>query len=147
MSNEQQTPAEPQKGLNPYDFIARFPGAPDKAKIDSWKQQVPGGRIKLKVSGDEKRVYIMRAISGLELGKLTQQILQQALPQEKLASELTSLVVCTCCLWTNASPTGQLTDQMLKASGSGLADTLHAVLSELSDYETPETIERLSVEL
>jgi hypothetical protein len=131
--------------IDHHTFLAQFPGAPTSETIAAWKQQVPGGRVRLKTSSDYKRVYIMRAIGSTELAQLQARI-PQATP-EIMAQALELAVACQCCLWTSATPDGKLTEMVLRASGSGLPVTLHEVVSVLSDYESPETIERLSADL
>ena len=142
-----QSPAEGQtKGQNPYEFLASFPNAPTREQVESWKAQAPGGRIRMKASGDFKRVFIMRAIGGTELAQL-QTRLPSNITQDRLPQELQIAVACHCCLWTSVTPDGKLTDLVLRGSGSGLPLTLHEVVSVLSDYEDPEMIERLSADL
>jgi hypothetical protein len=142
-TKDQTKATEPR---NPYEFIAAFPNGPTKDQLELWKAQAPGGRIRMKASSDFKRVFIMRAIGGTELAQLQARLPQNIAP-ERLPQELQIAVAVHCCLWTSATPDGKLTDLVLRASGSGLPITLHEVVSVLSDYEDPETIERLSADL
>lgn len=137
---------DPNQARDPYEFLSKFSNAPTKSQIEAWKSQAPGGRIRMKASSDLKRVYLMRAIGGTELAQLQTRLPQNIAP-ERLPQELQIAIACHCCLWTNASPDGKLTDLVMRASGSGLSVTLHEVVSVLSDYEDPETIERLSADL
>ncbi|TSA39524.1 hypothetical protein D4R30_00940 [archaeon] len=145
-TKDQSADRAPTQARNPYEFIASFAGAPTKDQIELWKSQAPGGRIRMKASSDMKRVFIMRAIGGTELAQLQGRLPQNITP-ERLPQELQIAVACHCCLWTSVTPDGKLTDLVLRGSGSGLPLTLHEVVSVLSDYEDPETIERLSADL
>jgi hypothetical protein len=141
-----QTP-EPAKGpRDPFTFLASFPNAPTRDQLELWKSQAPGGRIRLKTTSDFKRVFIMRAIGGTELAALQARLPQNITP-ERVPQEMQVAVSIHCCLWTNATPDGKLTDLVLRGSGAGLPLTLHEVVSVLSDFEDPEMIEHLSADL
>lgn len=139
-------PSQEPQALDPYSFLAKFPNAPTRERVESWKQQVPGGRVRLKTSSDYKRIYLMRAMGGAELAQV-QARLPQNMPPERYLVELQLAVTAHCCLWTNVAPDGKLTEEVLRASGAGLPSTLHEVVSVLSDYENPDVIERLSADL
>lgn len=142
---------EQQGPIDPFVFLQQFPEAPSKEQIAAWKQQTPGNRVRMFTSIDSKRVYIMRGISAVELGKVQAEVVNlpgaQTFAPEKLHQEIQIAVVARCCVWTSATTDHKLTDQALRASGSGLAPTLHEVVAELSDYMPPEIIDRLSCDL
>ena len=133
--------------LSPFDFLKQFSGAPSQEKINSFKQQAPGGRIKLITSSDGKRVYILRAISAFELQNLQESPIFKTVAPEKYALTLKTELAAKCILWTNATPTGKMDNMELKTSGAGLVDTLHEVISELSDYMEAPQIARYSADL
>ena len=133
--------------LSPSEFLKTFKGAPSEARIEEMKKNSPGGRIKLITSSDGKRVYILRAISAFELQQLQDGSLLKTTAPEKYASLLKRELAAKCILWTNATPTGNLSTVELLNSGAGLVDTLHEVISELSDYMEGPQIQRYSADL
>jgi hypothetical protein len=149
MSDEVQAkPAEtPEDGpQTPQDFLSKFKGAPDEDLIAKIKSSSPGGRLRMITSTDGQRVYILRAISAFELQQLQDGILKTVLP-EKYPTALKTALAVKCVVWTSATPTGVLTDLELKSAGAGLVDTLHEVISELSDYMEAPQIRQFSADL
>ena len=146
MEEVQSTP-ETSTELSPYDFLKQFKNAPTQEKIAQMKAQSPGNRIKLITSSDGKRVYILRAISAFELQKLQEASLLKTMSPEKYAGALKTELAAKCILWTNATPTGTMSNIELVNSGAGLVDTLHEVISELSDYMESPAIQRYSADL
>ena len=134
----------PQK--TPYEYLAeRYPSAPNEATIQSFKMQVPGGRVRFFELPDAKRAVLLRAISPLELAVI--QTEAGKLELSKQLFELQVAVVNKCTLWCSFTKSGKLNDQELRASGAGLAVTLHAVIWDLSDYIDPAVIDTLSIDL
>ena len=146
MPEEVQKP-EPQ--LSPGQFLATFsPDAPDNAALVSFKEQVPGGRIKIQQLPDLKRVYVMRGLSGDELSKIEQMIPGiNNLPPEKAQQALQYAIASRCTLWTNRTPDRKETEASLRAAGSGLAQTLNVTINDLSDYHSPDILQQLSIEI
>lgn len=132
--------------LTPLEFLQTFTGAPTLEVINDWKAQVPGARIKIFTSTDAKRIYVLRGINSLELAQV-QAGLPANLGQEKLFPELQAQLASRCTLWTNDTKDGKLSIEAVKTSGAGLAQTLHEVIFQLSDFMDPETIERLTADL
>lgn len=140
VDTEVQTPS-------PYDFLKDFKGAPTQQKINEMKSQAPGGRIKLVTSSDGKRVYLLRAVSAFELQKLQDTIMSRGMTDAKYPTVLKAELAAKCIVWTNATPTGTMSVIDLNQSGAGLVDTLHEVISELSDYMESPQIARFSADL
>jgi hypothetical protein len=142
-SSEVQTADAQEKGLNAFEFLAKFEGAPTEEQIEAWKSAAPGGRVRL-FTPDMKRVFVLRAIGALELEKIEQQLAN--VPQEKIARELQKAVCSQATLWTNITKTGKLTNQELQAGPAGLPATMHDVVSELSDFLHPQIVEKLTID-
>ena len=133
------TPAPP----TPLEFLLKQPQAPTAARIQEIKQQVPGGRLAV-ISPDGKRVYLLRGFSGLEMAEV-----QKSVPQNSTRPEedYVQRIVVKCVVWTNAGTDFKLDLMVLQACGAGLPQTLFTLISQLSDFFDPETIERLSGEI
>jgi hypothetical protein len=138
--------AEQDQQITPFDFLQTFPGAPDQATIESWKAQAPGRRVRLYHSTDAKRAYVLRGISALELAQV-QTSLPANLTPEKVPGALQNVVAIRCTIWASETPDHKLSELVLQASGAGLAQTLHEIVCQLSDYADPVTIERCSADL
>ena len=138
--------AEKKTPVSPLEFLQTFTGAPTIETINDWKTQVPGARLKIFTSSDAKRIYVLRGVNALELAQL-QASLPANLPQEKLFAELQIQLAAKCTLWTNDTKDGKLSPEGIKASGAGLAQTLHEIIFQLSDFMDPETIDRLTADL
>ena len=76
-----------QPQITPFEFLQTFPEAPSLEQIEQWKQQAPGARLRIWHSTDGKRVYVLRAIGGQELGQL-QASLPPNIPPEKVQAEV-----------------------------------------------------------
>jgi hypothetical protein len=130
----------------PFEYIAsKYPGAPTETVIQSYKQQVPGGRVRFFELPDGKRATLLRAISPLELAAIQTEVLK--LDQSKQLFELQAAIATKCTLWCSFSKSGKLADGELRAAGAGLAVTLHAVIWDLSDYIDPAVIDNLVIDL
>jgi hypothetical protein len=140
----QQAPeAEPE---TPMDFLSKIKNAPTEARIEEIKRSAPGGRLKLFTSSDGKRVYVLRAISAFELQQLEDGMLKTVAP-EKYVTILKTELAAKCCVWTNTTANGALTSIELKQAGAGLVNTLHEIISELSDYMDSPQIRQFSADL
>lgn len=129
-----------------YDFLSNFPGAPDEAQIKAWNQMVPGGSVRVFTMPDGKRVFVLRAITAIELAAIQAEVSKLS-SQEKQIFELQIAVAQKCTLWTSINPTGKLTDADLRVSGAGTAPTLHAVVWDKSDFIDPQVLDSLIVDL
>lgn len=142
MADEQDV----QVPTNPYEYLAKkYPTSPTEAIIQSYKAQVPGGRVRLFELPDGKRAVLLRAIAPLELAAIQEQAAK--FDPNKQLFELQVAVVAKCTLWCSFTKSGHLPDVDIRACGAGLAVTLHAVIWDLSDYVDPTVIDTLSVDL
>ncbi len=137
---------EPEVPLSPFDYLkAKYPTAPGEVIIQSYKAQVPGGRVRLFELPEGKRAVLLRAISPLELAAIQADVAK--LDPAKQLSELQFAVASKCTLWASFTKSGKLLDTDLRQSGAGLAVTLHAVIWDLSDYIDPAVIDNLIIDL
>jgi hypothetical protein len=143
---QEETTAVEEQPQTPYEFLSSFKSAPTEARLDDIKSSVPGGRIKLFTSSDGKRAYILRGISAFELQKLQDGMLTTVKPDNYLAA-LKLELASKCCVWTSTTQTGLISNIELKQAGAGLTDTLHEIISELSDYMDAPQIRQFSVDL
>jgi hypothetical protein len=143
--DQNQQEQQPQQ-ISPIQFLQRYPNAPDQGTIELWKQQAPGGRLRLWHSTDEKRVYILRAVGAAEMIQI-QNSVPAGITPDKLPLVLQNAIACRCCVWTSATIDGHLTDLALQASGAGLGSTLQEIVYQLSDFCDPVTIDRCSADL
>lgn len=141
-----------QNLMDPYEYLATFANAPSKATIEAWKTQAPNSVIRIFAPG--RRVYLVRGISGHELQVVQQQIpdnLGAGLAPEaraaKMESEVALHVASKCVVWTSTTTDGKLTTETLRAGSAGLPGTLFNLISYLSDFIDPETIQVMSAEL
>jgi hypothetical protein len=135
-----------QPQITPFEFLQTFPEAPSLEQIEQWKQQAPGARLRIWHSTDGKRVYVLRAIGGQELGQL-QASLPPNIPPEKVQAEVQILLAIRCCVWTSSTIDHKLFDLALKGAGAGLPQTLQEIIYQLSDYMDPMDINRFSADL
>ena len=135
-----------QPQITPFEFLQTFPEAPSLEQIEQWKQQAPGARLRIWHSTDGKRVYVLRAIGGQELGQL-QASLPPNIPPEKVQAEVQILLAIRCCVWTSSTIDHKLSDLALKGAGAGLSQTLQEIIYQLSDYMDPMDINRFSADL
>jgi hypothetical protein len=133
---------EPQ---TPFDYMALFPGAPTPHDIESYRKQVPGGRLRLLPLKDGKRLFLLRGFTALEL--LGVQTEAAKLSPEKQVAYLQVTISVRCTIWTSIVTSGKLTVQDLENSGAGLASTLYHTIMDLSDYNDPQVLEQLFVDL
>ena len=139
-------PTKEQPQITPFEFLQQFPEAPSVEQIEQWKQQAPGARLRIWHSSDGKRVYVLRAIGGQELGQL-QASLPPNIPPEKVQAEVQILMAIRCCVWTSSTIDHNLSDLALKGAGAGLPQTLQEIIYQLSDYMDPMDINRFSADL
>lgn len=144
MPEEPNQPQPPQP-LTPYDFLKTIPGAPSPNEIEAFKAQAPAGRMKLfTTDGTGKRVFIIRAISGLEMETINRQI-PEGSTNQVLDMQIGACVKCV--VWTNTTQDG-LTDELYwRRTTAGLAPTVFMAISKLSDFNDPESLEILSADL
>lgn len=128
---------------NVYDFLATLPNAPTPAQISGYKQQAPGGRVKL-FTPDAKRAFIVRGISGYELSELAKNVPQNATDPEL---ELKLAICAKATIWTNTTANNLLDPMTLKSMTAGLPDTLHQLISRLSDFFDPIQLNAFSGDL
>lgn len=138
---------------DPNVYLQTIPGAPTKEMIDAWKSQAPNGVVHL-FAPSKKRVYIARGVSGLELTRLQGLVpenLGANLPPEqraaKVEGELQLLLAAQGTVWTNTTQDHKLTPEILKTGSAGLPSTLATLITFLSDFMDPDTIQVLSGEL
>lgn len=141
----QETEASQEQLLNPYDLIASK-GGPSKDTILAWKTQTPNGKLKILAPDGGKRLFILRAVSNLELSILTRQLPKNLEPEQR-SSELEMLVAAKCTVWTNITPSGKVTSEELKAGSAGLSSTLFNFIAWMSDYVDPSAFEVISTDL
>lgn len=142
---EQDQAATSNKFADPYKFLETIPNSPSKDQIAAWKMQTPNGRLRVFTPDAGKRVFILRAISGVELQKLQAQLPENITPQ-KAELELHYMVGALCTLWVN-NKTGKLLPDDLRNGSAGLPSTLFALISYLSDFVEPAVLDIVSAEL
>lgn len=150
---QKQDEARAQQSLvDPYDYLAKFPNAPSKTVIETAKAQAPNGTVRIFAPG--KRVYLVRGISGIELQQVQSQIpdnLGAGLSPEargaKVEGEVALHVASKCVVWTSTTSDGKLTIEQLRFGSAGLPSTLFQLITYLSDFLDPETLQTLSAEL
>lgn len=144
-----ETPATPEdqkpEPATFHDYLALFPHAPSASTIESYRQTVPGGRLRLLPMKDGKRIFLLCGFTALALFAAQTEAGKQ--PLEKQLAHLQSSMVVRCTLWTSITKTGKLTESDLAASGAGLASTLYHTIMDLSDYNEPQLLEQLFVDL
>jgi len=149
MSDDSQSVVEMVAPAVPVDPISaiktRYPNAPSQAVIDSWKQQVPGGKVRFFELPDGKRAFFLRAISPLELAKIQDTVARMDPSKQPLESQI--LIVTLCTLWSNFTQSGKLIDMELRQAGAGLPASMQAVIWDLSDYVDPAAMDSLILDL
>lgn len=118
-------------------------GGPSKIEIERLKQNVPGGRLRA-FSLDNRRFFIVRGVSGLELAEIQKRIVQNASDPEK---ETQLQLGAACILWTNATAQRRLTEMDLRSGPAGLPSTITSYVMALSDFASPDELQICSVEL
>lgn len=142
--NENPNPTPEQKDQDPYEFLSRYPGAPNKNDIEHYKAEAPGGRIRLFSPDNGKRIFLTRAVSGLEMQTIAKMIPANA---EDQMAEMHVRVAAKGVVWTNITRDGSLDESDLKGGTAGLPSTLYTLVSMLSDFMPPEAIEQFSIDL
>jgi hypothetical protein len=104
---------------DPYEFLATVTGAPSKAQIEAWKAQTPNGRIRVFSPDGAKRVFLVRAVGGMELQRLQAQLPENLTPA-KAEQEIQYLVSAACVLWTN-NTNGRLSPDDLRNTSRRIA--------------------------
>jgi hypothetical protein len=123
---------------------AATPDFPNDARLASWKSTAPGGRIKL-FCPDGKRVFFLRAVSGMELSKIQSEIIANAKNPDY---EVQVATVTLCTLWCNVGDAQhRIDDGMLRTGPAGLPESLWAVIQNLSDFYEPVQLYNFSMEL
>jgi hypothetical protein len=145
MSDHKNTEEKPKEPQTPFEYLALFPGAPDASTIESFKQMVPGGRLRLLPMKDGKRLFLLRGFTSLEL-LAAQNEASKVVPEKQITVLQTSMAV-RCTLWTSIVKSGKLTEADLASSGAGLSATLYHTIMDLSDYNDPQVLEQLFVDL
>lgn len=142
LPEEQLTPQQPK---TPFEYLALFPGAPTPAQIDSYRQAVPGGRLRLLPMPDGKRLFLLRGFTAIEMQQFQAEAAKVA-PEKQLYT-LQVAAAARCTLWTSFVKSGKLTASDLEASGAGLASTLYTAIADLSDFTDPEVLDQLYIDL
>jgi hypothetical protein len=148
---ETQTPVDEQAAdqvkqpQTPFEFLALFPGSPTPDQIEAYRKMVPGGRLRLLPMTDGKRLFLLRGFTALELQGVQAEVTK--IPAEKQDYAVQCMISVRCTLWTSMTTTGRLTDGDLAAAGAGLAPTLNYAITDLSDYNTPQILEQLYIDL
>jgi len=143
---QEVTAATPvRQPLDPYELI-KSKGGPSKDDIAVSKAQTPNGRIKIFTLDGGERIYLLRAVSLLEMAGLQKQLPRNA-DQETIARELPLLVVSKCCVWTNTTKSGKVTGEELKAGAAGLPTTLYQFIEQMSDFVDPASFDLISTDL
>lgn len=131
--------------VSPMDFLSKVPGAPTKNDVEAWKMQAPAGRIKLFTpDGTAKRVFILRALSGLEMESISKAI-PAGSTNPDLEMQIGSCVKAV--VWTNTTQDGQVDDMYFRKNPAGLAVSMFSLISKISDFIDPETLETFSADL
>jgi len=140
-------PEEPKEApKSPYEYISsKYPNVPSEATIQTYKLQVPGGRVRFMELPDGKRAVLLRAISAPELAGC--QAEARKFEETKQLYELQLSVASKCTLWTSFTQGNKLTEIALRQCGAGLAVSLHAAIWDLSDYIDPAVMDNLVVDL
>jgi len=126
------------------DFLKTIQGSPSANEIENYKSQAPGGRVKVFTPDGAKRVFVIRALSGLEMETISKQIPANAENRE-LEMQIHSCARAT--IWTNTTQDGQVDDLYFKRAPAGLATSMFTLVSRMSDFMDPETLEMLSADL
>ena len=94
--------------------------------------------------GGPKRIFIIRALSGLEMEALSKAIPENSSNRE-LEMQIHSCVKAT--IWTNTTQDGQTDDLYFRRTTAGLATSMFQLISKMSDFLDPESLEMLSADL
>ena len=137
-------PQEETPLKTPAEFLASFPGAPSPSRIEEFKSQVPGGRVKFFTSPDGKRVYLYRGYNGLDMLKFEGQVVENSKTHDQ---DFKIVVVSNCVLWTNTTSNGTVDVLGLRSAPAGLPETLFHLITLLSDFYDPDMLDQLSGEL
>jgi hypothetical protein len=135
---------EQPKPKTPMEFLAEIPGAPTANEVDAWRMSVPGGKMRVFTPDSGKRVFVLRALSGLEM-----EAISKSIPQNASNAELEMQIHCCvkAILWTNVTRDGQVDEMFFRKSPAGLASSMFGLVSRLSDFIDPESLEMMSAEL
>lgn len=144
--------AAQQNFVDPYEYLATFPGAPTKAQVEAFKTQAPNGIIRLFAPG--KRIFLVRGFSGMELQAIQAQIpdnlganLAPEARAAKVEQEVALKAVARCVVWTSTTKDGKLTEEQLRVGSAGLPSTLFNLITYMSDFLDPDALQILSAEL
>jgi hypothetical protein len=138
------TEAVPAQPKTPYDYLALFPGAPSAQIVESYRQQVPGGRLRLLPMKDGNRLFLLRGFTAIELSQVQAEVAKT--PAEKQLMNLQIAMAARCTLWASITKNGKLTESDLHQTGAGLAPTLYHSIMDLSDYNDPDVLEQISID-
>lgn len=142
---DDQVTDQPTQPQTPFEFLALFPGSPTPDQIEAYRKMVPGGRLRLLPMTDGKRLFLLRGFTALELQGIQAEAAKAAPEKQDHVVQCTIAIRCT--LWTSMTTSGRLTDVDLASAGAGLAPTLHYAITDLSDYNTPQVLEQLYIDL
>lgn len=115
-----------------------IPGAPSPQQIDEWKAGVPGHRVKLfLVPPLGKHVFILRALSGIEMKRIAKSIPENS---DNVEREIILQAVSAAVLWTNMTADKKIDPLILEAGPAGLPDSLMVIVNELNQFHDPQII-------
>lgn len=118
-------------------------GGPSPAEIEVMRSNSPGGRIRV-FSLDNRRYFIVRSISGMELATIQKGIPTNSTDPEK---DIQIGVASLCTLWTNSTVEKKLSEAALRFGPAGLPSSIWALVAILSDFADPADFQTCSVEL
>lgn len=131
----------PEKPKSPLEQLKESTSNfPSDAKIQSWKAQAPGGRVKI-FSPDGSRVFILRGFSGLELSTWQTRVMKNATDPDR---EVQLMAVAACTLFCSF---GSLDEETLRTGPAGLPESLFSLIQNLSDFYDPVSLFNYSMEL
>lgn len=133
------------KEQSPFEFLQEYPNAPHENQIAAWKAQAPNHRLQI-FCPDKKRVFLVRAISGLEDREITS-LLPIGMAAEKLEYEYQLAICVKAVVWTNVQGSGVLSDVFLRSTSVGLPKSLYQIIAQLSDFYPPEILFNMTADL
>ncbi len=136
---------EVQSPKTPYEMLALFSGAPSESQIQTLRQTVPGGMLRLLPMKNGERVFLLRGFTMLEKQAIHAEVMK--VPEEKRVDALHMKTAIHCTVWTSVTKTGRLIETDLLNAGAGLSATLYHSIVDLSDFVEPAYLEQLFIDL
>lgn len=132
-----------EPGLDPYKMLEAL-GGPNKETIERLKAQVPGGRVRIYSPDLAKRVYVLRALSGLEWADARKRVPSNSSDPD---NDFSINVAIKSCVWTSTTRTQKLSETELRTGPAGDPSTLFSLVAMLSGFVDPSAFNVLSAEL